>query len=42
MPNRQSLPALINGLIGAVTNGELDSLLQDKDDVAQLSRKKAA
>ena len=40
--NKEALPSLINGLIKAVENGELDGLLTDKNDAKTIVRKKAA
>ena len=40
--NKEALPSLINGLVKAVENGELDGLLTDKNDAKAIVRKKAA
>ena len=42
VPNKEALPDIINGLIKAVEQGELDKLITQKDEVRPAIRKKAA
>jgi hypothetical protein len=42
LPSKQELPSLINGLIKAVSDGELDHLLMPKEGQKVPQRKKAA
>jgi hypothetical protein len=42
VPNKEALPNLINGLIKAVEQGELDNLIVDKTEVRPIIRKKVA
>ena len=42
VPNKEALPGLINGLIKAVEQGELDNLIVDKTEVKPIQRKKVA
>jgi hypothetical protein len=42
LPSKQELPSLINGLIKAVSDGELDHLLTPKEGQKVPQRKKAA
>lgn len=40
--SKEALPELINGLINAVEQGELDNLIMDRTEVKPIQRKKAA
>ena len=42
VPNKEALPGLINGLIKAVEQGELDNLIVDKTEMKPIQRKKVA
>lgn len=42
LPNKDALPAVINGLIKAVEQGELDNLIIEKAEVKPMIRKKVA
>ena len=42
VPNKEALPGLINGLIKAVEQGELDNLIMDRIEVKPVLRKKVA
>lgn len=42
VPNKEALPDIINGLIKAVEQGELDNLIVDKTEVKPIQRKKVA
>ena len=42
LPNKDALPAVINGLIKAVEQGELDNLILPKDEPRTAPRKKVA
>ena len=42
VPNKEALPGLINGLIKAVEQGELDNLIMDRTEVKPVLRKKVA
>ena len=42
VPNKEALPGLINGLIKAVEQGELDNLINPKEDDRPAVRKRAA
>ncbi|NDB61229.1 hypothetical protein EB001_22740 [bacterium] len=42
VPSKEALPELINGLIKAVEQGELDNLIVDKTEMKPIQRKKVA
>jgi hypothetical protein len=42
VPSKAALPELINGLIKAVEQGELDNLIVDKTEMKPIQRKKVA
>jgi len=42
VPNKEALPELINGLIKAIEQGELDNLINPKQDIRPIARKRTA